>query len=420
VTAAPVRVAILATHPVQYYVPWYRRLAEAVDLEVLYCHRQTAEGQGRAGFGVRFDWDVPLFGGYRCRFLRNVASRPDVDRFGGCDTPEVARVVEAARFDAFILQGWATRSAWQAMRACRRRGTPILIRGDSQLRTRRPWPWRALKWILYRRFIPRFDAYLVVGARAREYLLHYGARPERMFFAPHAVDNEFFASGADGLRAQRTELRRAWGLPPDATVFLFAGKLVPRKRPEDFLQAIAAAAARDPGVWGLVAGDGPLRGALEGRASAGRCPVRFSGFLNQTEIPRAYAAADALVLPSDARETWGLVVNEAMASGLPVIVSDAVGCAPDLVRPGETGVTFRCGALGELRDALLGLAADPARRATLGAGARRHVRRYSVAAATEGTLRAIEAVRHAPLPIEPRPPAARPGAPVAARVVPRG
>ncbi len=416
-TGARARVAILATHPVQYYVPWYRRLAEAVDLEVLYCHRQTAEGQGRAGFGVPFDWDVPLFGGYRSRFLRNVASRPAVDRFGGCDTPEVARVVEAARFDAFILQGWATRSAWQAMRACRRSGTPILIRGDSQLYTRRPWPWRVLKLVLYRRFIPRFDGYLVVGARAREYLLHYGAQPERMFFAPHAVDNEFFASGAERFRAQRTELRRAWRLPPDATVFLFAGKLVRRKRPDDFLQAIAAASARDRGVWGLVAGDGPLRGELEGLASAGRWPVRFSGFLNQTEIPRAYAAADALVIPSDARETWGLVVNEAMASGLPVVASDAIGCAPDLVRPGETGVTFRCGALGELRDALLGLAADPGRRAALGAGACRHVRRYSVAAATEDTLRAIDAVRRRGRPGGRRPVAARFGAPAAGGTV---
>jgi glycosyltransferase involved in cell wall biosynthesis len=113
-------------------------------------------------------------------------------------------------------------------------------------------------------------------------------------------------------------------------------------------------------------------------------------------MPGAYAAADALVIPSDARETWGLVVNEAMAAGLPVVASDAVGCGPDLVRPGETGAVVRCGAMDELADALLDLARDPARRQALGAGARRLVGRYSVAEAVAGTLAAIDAVRRGP------------------------
>jgi glycosyltransferase involved in cell wall biosynthesis len=391
VTGRPRRVGILATHPVQYYAPWYRALARRVELEVFFAHRTTAAEQGAAGFGVAFEWDVPLLDGYRHRFLENRAQRADASTFAGCDTPEIAALVRGGDFDAFIVHGWASRSYWQAIAACRRAGTPVLVRGDSQLETARPRLRRLLKYPLYRLFIPRFDAYLVVGERARAYLLHYGADPRRMFFSPHAVDNAFFGARADAARARRDALRERWGLPRNAVVFAFSGKLVEGKRPGDFLQGITAAAGRNRAVWGLVVGDGPLRRSLEAAAERSGAPVRFTGFLNQTAMPEAYAASDVLVLPSNG-ETWGLVVNEAMASGLPAVVSDAVGCAPDLIREGETGHVVPRGDVAALAARLAGLAADPARRAALGAAARRHVQEYSLERAAEAVVRAADAV----------------------------
>lgn len=392
VTQRAPRLGILATHPIQYYVPWYRALDRAVDLRVFYCQRQTPEGQAAAGFGVPFAWDIPLLEGYRHRFLTNQAREPDVSSFFGCDTPEVSQIICQQRFDAFIVQGWATKSFWQAMMACWRSGTPLLVRGDSQLASSRHAIWQVAKYLPYRLFIPRFDAYLIVGERAREYLLHYGASPRRMFFAPHAVDNEFFSRQADPLRRERERLRAAWGIPADAVVFLFAGKFIPKKRPADFVRAVAGASRRESRVWGLLAGDGPLRASLESLARDRGWPLSFVGFLNQTEMPQAYAASDALVLPSDGRETWGLVVNEAMASGLAVIVSDQVGCAPDLVLSGSTGETFRCGEVEELASIMSRLAGDRSSLATLGRNGRRHVQRYSVARAAEGTLAAVHSL----------------------------
>jgi glycosyltransferase involved in cell wall biosynthesis len=385
------RIGLLATHPVQYYAPWYGQLARAVDLEVFYCHRQTAEGQARAGFGVAFEWDVPLLDGYRHRFLSNRARKPDVSTFFGCDTPDIAHIIRSGRFDAFIVHGWAVRSYWQAIIACWRSRTPVLVRGDSQLGSPRPGLVRLAKWPLYHAFIPRFDAYLVVGQRARDYYAHYGAQPGRMFFTPHAADNDFFRSRTDALRPQREHLRAAWGIPPEATVFLFAGKFSVEKRPLDFAKAVADASRNRRSILGLMVGDGPLRPAVEEQVTRGHWPVRFAGFLNQTEMPKAYVASDALVLPSSS-ETWGLVVNEAMASGLPAVVSDQVGCAPDLVLAGETGEVFTCGAVAELASILARLADGPALLSRLGAQARRLVQRYSPAGAVEGTVAAVQFV----------------------------
>lgn len=389
-SAARLAVGVLSTHPVQYHAPWYRLLAQLVDLKVFYCHQQSAADQARAGFGVAFEWDTPLLEGYHYRFLTNRAQHPDVSTFGGCDTPEIAALIRAQRFDAFLVHGWYVKSYWQAILACWQTGTPLLVRGDSQLGTARSALKRLLKTVLYRGFIPRFDAYLTVGRRAKAYLRHYGADERRMFFAPHAVDNRFFAERAHALAPQRAALRAAWGLPADAVVCLFAGKLADHKRPHDLVQAIARAARAEPRLWGLVAGDGPLRAELEQAVATAGLPVRFAGFLNQSEMPWAYCAADLLVVPGP--ETWGLVVNEAMASGLPALVADAVGCADDLVLPGVTGEQFPLAAVEQLAELMVVLTRDANRRVALGRQAARHIERYSLYASVAGTFEGLQAV----------------------------
>ena len=384
------RVGILATHPVQYYAPWYRALARLVDLDVFFSHRQTSEGQARAGFGVAFEWDVPVLEGYRSTFLRNTARHPDVSRFWGCVTPELSSIITRGRFDAFIVQGWMTASYLQAIRACKRTGTPILVRGDSHLATPRS-PWlRAVKWPAYRWLISQFDGYLVVGSRARAYVLHYGARADRCFDAPHSVDNQFFASHADAIRHERPSLRRECGVPEDGPAALFVGKLIDGKAADVFIESVARAAAHTS-LTGLIVGDGPLRPTLEALARRLNAPVRFAGFLNQTQLVRAYAMSDVLVVPS-VSETWGLVINEAMASGLPAVVSSGVGAADDLVLPGRTGDVFPVGDVNALSTILVRVASDATYRAALGRNARAHICRFDTAATAAGTVHAIETI----------------------------
>jgi glycosyltransferase involved in cell wall biosynthesis len=210
---------------------------------------------------------------------------------------------------------------------------------------------------------------------------------------PHVVDVDFFQKQAERLRAQKAELRREWQLDDDATVFLFAGKFVEKKRPLDFVNAIAMANQNGKHIMGLMVGDGPLRQACGDEVKSTNAPIRFAGFLNQSKIPAAYAAADVLVLPSDGGETWGLVVNEAMASGKPCLVSDRVGCGPDLIVAGETGDVFPLGNIAVLAS-LLGSYAERWNHLTdMGAKAEQMASKFSVLVAVESLIAAVGVVR---------------------------
>jgi glycosyltransferase involved in cell wall biosynthesis len=346
------RLGFLVSHPIQYYAPIFRALAEQCDLTVFFAHRQTREGQAKAGFGVAFDWDVDLLAGYESRFLANVAREPSTDRFSGCDTPGIASEIDGARFDAFVVPGWGLRSYLQAVSACRRTGVPVMVRGDSQLPGKRHAAVRLAKSLVYRRMMRRFDGYLYVGQRSRAYFEHYGAPSSRLFFAPHCIDNDAFSGAPRTPRSAGNGRRR----------LLFAGKLIERKHPLDLIRAAALLQGRGTTVEVAFAGSGELEVELERAAVEAGVPAVFHGFVNQSALPATYAAADLLVLPSDAQETWGLVVNEAMACGLPAVVSDAVGCGPDLVEEGATGAVFPFGDVEALAQAIeRTLAIDPVR-----------------------------------------------------------
>ena len=352
------RLGIWLTHPVQYYAPWFRHLATHMEIMVYYAHRQDAEAQAKAGFGVRFDWDVPLLDGYPYRWLENIARNPGVDTFFGCDTPEVFELIRGEPFDAFLVIGWNSKSAIQTVRACQRFGVPVLMRGDSQLATPRSRLKATLKYLPYRWLLPRVD-HLYTGENNRRYLRHYSVPEKRLFFAPQFVDTGFFSEAGRKAEAEGAtrRIREELGIPQEAFVFAFVGKMIPKKRPGDFIQACLQAFASPDGAdaHALLVGDGPLRESVACAATLLGGRVHFAGFRNQSQMPALYRACDAIVLPSDGGETWGLVVNEAMACGIPAIVSEAVGCAPDMIDDGRTGFTFPLGNVGGLAKRMLAL-----------------------------------------------------------------
>jgi len=383
--------AYLLTHPIQYYTPVLQHMARAMpgSFEVLYCSPELESSHARSGFGLPYRWDLPLLEGYRYRFLENRAPHPSTSTFAGLDNPELGGIVASRAYSAIVVNGWHFKSAWRAILNCWAHGVPVLIRGDSHLRgphTPRKWA----KWPVYRSFIPHLDGCLAAGSWSRDYFENYGATNDHIFTVPHCVDNRRFEQDMRLLRPKRDELRRQWGIAPDATVFLFAGKLIPVKKPVDFVSAVGHCAARNPSVVGLMAGDGPLRAQCEEQARASGAPVRFAGFLNQTRIAEAYAAADALVLPSET-ETWGLVANEAMACGLPAIVSDRVGCGPDVIDSGSTGAIYPMGDVAALSARML-RHANPAGLAAMGARARHKIQSYSVERAADALLDAVHTV----------------------------
>jgi hypothetical protein len=166
------RIGFLVSHPIQYYTPFFRELAQRCDLTVYFAHRQDAIGQGQAGYGVAFDWDIDLLSGYESRFLTNVARVPSTQSFAGCNTPEIADRISEGRFDAFVVPGWSLRAYWQAVRACRRARVPVMVRGDSQLAGQRGGAAGRIKGVVFPHLLKQFDACLYVGQRNREYLEH--------------------------------------------------------------------------------------------------------------------------------------------------------------------------------------------------------------------------------------------------------
>ena len=380
------RLAILTSHPIQYYAPLFREISGSVAVKVFFAHRATPTQQAAAGFGTSFEWDVDLLAGYEHEFLSNVSQNPGTQHFAGCDTPEIGTKLLSGRFDALLVTGWHLKSYWQGVWAAKRLRIPVIVRGDSHLDTPRSVVKRLVKCAAYPAMLRAFDAALYVGQRNLAYWRRYGYPNDRLFFSPHCVDSGFFREKATP--EARGVIRMRFGIRESSPAALFAGKLVPFKRPMDLIRAAAGVRAEGLDLQVLIAGSGELQQTMQAEADHLHVPVHFMGFQNQSEMPAAYAAADMLVLPSNGRESWGLVANEAIASGRPIIVSDAIGCAPDLAADHNVGRTFPLGDIAALTGAIacVGQNRPPAE------AIRRQSLRYGLTAAAQGVTAALERV----------------------------
>jgi len=377
------RFSVIASHPVQYQAPLYRALAACENVEVLvhYGFLPDAVQQGE-GFGVGFQWDLPLLEGYRHEVFFLDGSKAGGGR-GLRAVGRLGRSLRAYNPDVIFCTGWHHPSMVAGLAAAVWSGKPRLLRCEANVLRSRGLGAQ----IFHRAMLTLYRAVLPIGQANREYYRAFGVAESRMFDAPYFIDNDRFTEVSSA--ADRSALRQRWGVPQEAFCFLFSGKLEEKKHPLSVVEAMRGLS----GAHLLVVGSGPLEGALREACRRHGLSFSFTGFLNQSEMPLAYRAADSLVLPSDAGETWGLVVNEAMACGLPAIVSDRVGCRADLVLEGETGLSFPFGDLERLGQQMKSLVAAPARARAMGAAARERVcRDYSVGRAAAGVMQAAEAV----------------------------
>jgi len=388
------RLAIVLSHPTQYYSPWFRWLRAHTPLEfrVFYLWNFGVAARRDRSFGVTFAWDVDLLSGYESEFVPNVARRPSAYRFWGLRNPELPARLAGWRPNAILLFGYAYASHLRTILWARRHGVPLVFRGDSHFlgRPTPAWPRAWLLRLLYR----QFTAITYVGQANRSYFEKLGVPAAKLFFAPHTVNHEHFDASRPEYRAAAAGLRQSLGLSPETRVVLYAGKYQAEKQPLALLESFLA--LRPSGAALVFVGDGEEREALKERArQAPPGTVHFLPFANQSEMPARYLLADIFALPSRGLyETWGLAVNEAMHMGVPCLVSDRVGCQQDLVSDGETGWVFRADDRAHLQAKLAeALAADLApfrpRVAARIAG-------YTYAAAAQGLLQALE---HLPSPV---------------------
>lgn len=373
------RLGILVSHPIQYYAPLFRELATRMDVQVFYGQLADQRQQAAAGFGVGFEWDVDLMSGYASTVLTNVAPEPDVSTFGGCDVPTIKSDLDSAKLDALLVVGWYQKLFLQGIWAAKRLGIPIMVRGDSQLGMPGNPLKRLTKKAVYPALLRTFDAALYVGRHSRAYYDHFGYPNDRLFFSPHCIDTKRFAQ--DATPAARQNQRADLSVTEDTPLILFAGKLVEFKRPLDIIRAAAKLRADGPPTEVLIAGSGPLSEQMEAEAHSLGVPLHLLGFCNQSVMPSVYAAADVLALPSTGRETWGLVCNEALASGTPIVVSAECGCAPDLAGDNDgVGRAFPVGDINAIAAALRQTLATPPDREAI----RALSDGYSIARAADG------------------------------------
>ncbi len=391
------RVACLVTHPIQYQAPLFRHLASrpGIDLTVFFLSDLSLHAYRDSGFGVSVKWDVPLLGGYRHDFLPRVGSGNGLSFWRPWTFGLRARL-RRGRFDALWVHGWAHRGSIAAIAAAKSLGIPVMLRGESNLLSETDDALKlGLKRIAMPALLRTIDGVLAIGRLNREYYLHYGVEGGRIFPMPYAVDNEFFRTAAEQARPRRERLRAELGLHPGRAVILFAAKMQPHKRAGDLLEAYArmsADGAAEPAACLVFAGDGEERARLESRARSLKWDsIRFVGFRNQSELPALYDLCDVFVLPSE-REPWGLVINEVMNAGKPVVVSDRVGAGPDLVEDGVNGFVFPARDVAALANRLQRMIENPEHRAAMGARSIEKVARLGFDADRDGLLSALDSI----------------------------
>lgn len=387
------RLAVVTTHPIQYQCPLWKLLAACPEIggfKVFFASDYSTQGYRDAGFGRRVKWSQSSLDGFDHEFFGHAV----------IDSPTYlgrrAMIAALERFgpDVCLLNAYLPLMYLRSVAACNRARIPVVLRAETTDRDQRRSPARAaVRDFALRRVYSRISAFASIGMNSRDHYLRLGVPPSRIHFSPYCIDTDAFESWR--LASARGRLRSQLGVPAEALVFLFSGKLIPKKDPLiilDALRGIGALSGRPVHAWFL--GDGELRHEIERRGAQWMgSRSRVLGFRPQESLADVYADSDVLVLPSLVRETWGLVVNEALSFGIPCVVSDRVGCARDLIQPGSTGRVFVAGDVTGLRAALEEIGAAVAGSApALAAACRARILTYSSHAAVDGIMRCVRAV----------------------------
>ncbi|MFL5240828.1 MAG: glycosyltransferase family 4 protein [Gemmataceae bacterium] len=383
------RLAFVTTHPIQYYAPWFRCLAGQPDLQLKtwYLWDFGTTNQVDNGFQQAIQWDVPLLDGYDWEFVPNRSRRPGTADFWGIDNPELIGRLRAYDPSAVLCLGYNFATFARLLVHWNRSRSPLMLRGDSHRLVRSQGLKAWVKAQALKQVFRRFAAFLYVGKANRDYYRMHGVPDERLFFSPHSVDNERFMSNRSQVEREAAAWKRELGISESKRVVLFVGKFEEKKRPLDLLKAFARARVKDTAL--LFVGAGALEAAIRDAARTAS-DIYIAPFQNQSQMPRTYAAADVVVLPSfGTGETWGLCINEAMCLGKPVIVSTHVGCARDLVVSGVNGFVFYAGDVGSLSDSLRNVLEDRDRMEQFGRASFQRIHNYSYQKATEGLLQAL-------------------------------
>lgn len=346
------KLAIITTHPIQYNAPWFAMLSKRkrLELKVFYTWQNAEKKFFDPDFKQQLEWDIPLLDGYEYEFVKNTASVQSSKSYYGIQNPDLNKRILLYKPDAILVFGWKLKSHLSAMKYFKGK-IPVLFRGDSTLLDENGSGKDKIRRIILGHVFKNIDVALYVGMQNKNYFQNNGLKDYQLVYVPHAIDNKRFMDLPQSGTTQLEKWKRQLGIEKKKPVFLFVGKFEHKKNP--LILSEAAKVLKTKSFRILFVGGGELEELLK-KESDLFAHLQILPFQNQSLMPLVYRLGDVLVLPSKGPgETWGLAVNEAMACGLPVIVSDKVGCADDLVENNFNGFIFKSGDVSQLAEKML-------------------------------------------------------------------
>ena len=355
------RIAVVVSHPIQYFAPLYRSLGvtPGIVLKVFFCSKLGAETYYDRDFGTHIQWDIPLLDGYDSEFLESPKEIRQIS-FWTTDNPKVSEALERFQPEVVFIHGYSSRTIWRTVRWCNKNQVPVMLFSDSNGVQKQAMWKRIAKSIIVKSIYRHLDGAFSCGDNNRTYHLQYGIPAERIFAGTMPIDSGRLVASIGNAASARREIRERHGIPEDAFVVVYAGKLTPLKNPSHLLDAMYRCTKRGLKVWGLLVGEGPERHALERFISEHKMEnIVLAGFVNQSSIGKYYAASEVLALMSRF-EQKGLVVPEAGCCGCPAILSDRIGCIgpTDAARPGENALVYPWSDVEALADCVALLCED--------------------------------------------------------------
>jgi glycosyltransferase involved in cell wall biosynthesis len=377
------KLAVLSSHPIQYQVPLFKKLSASptIDLKVYFCSNYGVKEKIDPGFRVKFKWNIPLLEGYDYKFLQNYSFFP-MSSFFWLINPGIVNEIMTKKYDAILIHGYGTFTNWVAFLIAFITKTPVLFHGETTLFNQSNRVESFFKKILF----SKVKSFLYIGKASKEFYKYYGVPEDRLFSTPYSVDNEFFITENKRLQKRKHKIKEELCIPPDIPVVLYISKLIKRKRPFDLIFAFNKIKERAVLVF---VGDGELKHSMEDYVNKNKIKnVFFLGFKNQKELPMYYSIGDIFVLPSS-YESWGLVINEAMCFELPIITTNKVACAQDLVYHGENGFVYSVGDIESLSYYVKKLLIDEEMRKNMGKNSLKIISYWNYDKCVEGILQAL-------------------------------
>jgi glycosyltransferase involved in cell wall biosynthesis len=417
------KLAIITSHPIQYNAPLFRLLASRnkIKIKVFYTWSQAIDKAEDRGFGRTIKWDIPLLDGYDYQVVKNISKTPGTHHRKGIINPSLICEIQKWQPNAMLVYGWNFVSHFQVMKYFKGK-IPVLFRGDSTLLDESKSIKTIVRSLYLKHVYKHIDYALYVGTNNKKYFQKNGLTKKQLIFTPHAIDNDRFSDSSerqynvtresidsskldgkyktqsenmascskDRLACKAMEWRRELGYTDADIVVLFAGKFEPKKNPEMLVEAVNQI-TKSPNrqiTKLLMVGNGILEGKLKAMSKDNE-RIKFLPFQNQTKMPTLYRVCDIYCLPSRGpEETWGLAVNEAMASGRSVLLSDKVGCGIDLVKTDFNGWMFRHDNIHNLKNKLEELITSKEHLIQMGKDAEEFIKKWSF----ERICKAIESL----------------------------